>query len=53
MKNKDKAMYESPQSEIIELKLHGGIAQVSGPQSLALDPNNPFAGNTEEEWSNL
>ena len=50
MKNKDKAMYESPQSEIIELKLHGGIAQVSSPQSLALDPNNPFEQNTEVEW---
>lgn len=50
MKNEVKAMYESPQSEIIELKLHGGIAQVSGPQSLAFDPDNPFAGNTEEKW---
>lgn len=50
MKNEVKAMYESPQSEIIELKLHGGIAQVSGPQSLTLDPDNPFAGNTEEKW---
>lgn len=50
MKNKDKAMYESPQSEIIELKLHGGIAVTSDPQSLALDSNNPFAGNTEDEW---
>lgn len=50
MKNEVKAKYESPQSEIIELKLRGGIAQVSGPQSLALDPDNPFAGNTEEKW---
>lgn len=53
MKNEVKAVYESPQSEIIELKLHGGIAQVivaSDPQSLALDPNNPFEHNTEVEW---
>lgn len=51
MENKIKAAYESPQSEIIELKLHGGIAQVivaSDPQSL--DPNNPFEYNTEVEW---
>lgn len=51
MKNEVKAVYESPQSEVIELKLHGGIAQVivaSDPQSF--NPDNPFAGNTEEKW---
>ena len=51
MENEIKTAYESPWAKIIELKLHGGIAQVivaSDPQSL--DPNNPFAGNTEDEW---
>ena len=50
MKNEVKVVYESPQSEVIELKLHGGIAVTSDPQSLALDPNNPFEQNTEVEW---
>lgn len=50
MKNEVKAVYESPQSEVIELKLHGGIAVTSDPQSLTLDPNNPFEQNTEVEW---
>ena len=44
MKNKGKAMYESPQSEIIELKLHGGIAQ---PLVATSDPQ--FTGLGEEE----
>lgn len=45
MKNKDKAMYESPQSEIIELKLHGGIAQ---PLVATSDPQFTGLGDEEE-----
>lgn len=45
MKNKDKAMYESPQSEIIELKLRGGIAQ---PQ-LVVTSDPQFTGLGDEE----
>ena len=44
MKNEVKAMYESPQSEIIELKLHGGIAQLV----TASDPQYTGFGDEEE-----
>ena len=45
MENRIKAAYESPQSEIIELKLHGGIAQ----SQLVVTSDPQFTGLGEEE----
>ena len=41
--------YESPLAEIISMPLEGVICG-SGPDTSGMTLENPFGGNTEEEW---
>lgn len=54
MKNEVKAVYESPQSEVVSLKLSGSIAQVyigsSIERSLRDNPNSDTYTGGEEDW---
>lgn len=53
MKNEVKAMYESPQSEVVSLKLSGSIAQinVTSPTSMVGDnPNADTYSGGGEDW---
>ena len=43
---KQKLLYTSPETEVIEIKLEGVIAASSNPIV-----TNPFDGITEENWS--
>ncbi len=55
MKNEVKAVYESPQSEVISLKLSGSIAQpqinVTSPTGMIGDnPNGDTYSGGKEDW---
>ena len=55
MKNEVKAVYESPQSEVIELKLSGSIADagitVTSPTGMIGDnPNGDTYPGGKEDW---
>ena len=44
---KEKELYLSPETEVIEIKLEGTVL-VASPNPIV---TNPFEGITEEEWS--
>lgn len=53
MKNEVKAVYESPQSEVVSLKLSGSIAQinVTSPTRMVGDnPNGDTYSGGGEDW---
>ncbi len=53
MKNEVKAVYESPQSEVVSLKLSGSIAQinVTSPTGMIGDnPNGDTYSGGGEDW---
>ena len=55
MKNEVKAMYDSPQSEVVSLKLSGSIADAgititSSPVMVGDNPNGDTYTGGKEDW---